>query len=889
MITSHSLPCTGRLRIAALSTFLVAATTLVAASSKASTDPPSSKRSSAGLQALYEFNEGQGDEVLDRSGVGSPLNLKITRKNNVRWGEGSLEIHKGTQIRSQKPAKKLNEAIRRSGELTLEAWIRPTELDQKGPARIVTLSRNGSERNLTLGQEGPKYDVRLRTLSTGGNGIPSTTTKQKSVTTELTHVLYTRARSGKARLYINGEQQAEKNVGGSTYNWHGQFRLGLGDEFGGKRSWLGTYHLVAIYSRHLLPQEVINHYEAGPEAPTPEVSKQKTLSTNAELFTTKIAPVLVERCFECHDTSTHKGKLDLSRKVAAFAGSSSGPVIVPGDTEASYLLESILTNEMPEDREPLSDEEKEWFKQWIKGGAEWPVEVIDPAAFVHGGPSTENWLQRLTLSEYIKTVDAVVGVDIADEARALLPKDLRADGFSNTAYNLNVDLQHVSAYAQLAEKIVEKMDVAAFAKRFSKSTLLTDKNMRGLIEDMGAWLLRGPVEDHEIDLYRGISTTVAAAGGEFPDAVALIIDAMLQSPRFIYRVENQQGDGTRWPLGQHEYANRISYILWGASPDETLRKVADSGELFTPEGLEKQIKRMLADPRAVDRSGEFIAEWLNLNRLNNLQPNTDKFPDWEHQLALDMQDETLAFFKDLAWKQERPLADLFNAQFTHLSPALAKHYKLEGDTSKVARYDLSKQSGRGGILTHGSVLTVGGDEASMVSRGLFVLHDLLRGVVNDPPPCVDTTPQATKPGLSQRAIAEERIANAQCGGCHSKFEPLAFGLERFDGVGAYHEKDEHGNALRDDGDILFPGTAEPIAYANSAELMNLLANSDRVKESLTWKLAQFALGRPLGFQDAADIDRIHQKAQKNGGTYQSLITEIVKSDLVRTTPTEILE
>ena len=846
-------------------------------------------RSSSGLQALYDFNEGDGTIVHDTSGVGKPVNLKITKPDNVQWQSGSLQITQGTQIRSDAPAYKLNESIRRSGEITIEAWIQPENLKQKGPARIVTLSRSGTERNFTLGQDGPKYDARLRTLTTGGNGIPSTTTKKASVTTELTHVVYTRARSGRARLFINSEKQAEKTVGGSTFNWHGQFKLALGNEFGGKRAWLGSYHLVAIYSRNLLPKEIQAHFESGPEAETPKPEVEEVLSPNAQLFTSKIAPLLVERCFECHDTSTRKGKLDLSRKTAAFAGSSSGEVLVPGNSKESYLYESILSNEMPEDREPLSDEEKQWVKDWIDGGASWPVEEVDPAAFVHGGTSGENWLQRLTVSEYVQSVQAAVGVDIEEEAQSFLPKDLRADGFSNTAYNLNVDLKHVSAYAQLAELIVNKMDVVTFAAQFSKSQLLTDNSMRGLIEDMGAWILRGPIDDHEINLYRGISTTVAAAGGTFPDAVRLIVDAMLQSPRFIYRMENQKGDGSHWPVGEHELAARISYILWGAPPDKALAKAAESGELFTPEGLEEQIKRMLDDSRAIDRSKHFISEWLNLNRLSNLKPNSDKFPNWQPELAEDMQKETLTFFEDLTWKQRRPLADLFNAQFTYASSRLATHYDLEETSSNSERYDLTHQPGRGGILTHGSTLTVGGDEASMVSRGLFVLHDLLRGVVNDPPPCVDTNPPATKAGLTQRSIAEERVANAQCGGCHKKFEPLAYGLEKFDGIGAYHEKDEHGNELREDGVILFPGTADSIAYSSSAELMNHLAESDRIKESLTWKLTQFALGRPLGFDDATNVDKIHRKAQKNGGTYQSLIAEIVKSDLVRMTPTETNE
>ena len=174
-----------------------------------------------------------------------------------------------------------------------------------------------------------------------------------------------------------------------------------------------------------------------------------------------------------------------------------------------------------------------------------------------------------------------------------------------------------------------------------------------------------------------------------------------------------------------------------------------------------------------------------------------------------MREETLAYFEEVVWKQNRPLADLLNAQLTFVTPRLAQHYGLKLDKGESAdeliRCDLSNVPGRGGLLTQGSVLTVGGDEASMVTRGLFVLHELLRGVVRDPPPCVDTTPVASKPGLTQRAVAESRIANQKCAGCHARFEPLAFGLEQLDGLGAFHETDEHGNKLRDDGSILFPG------------------------------------------------------------------------------------
>ena len=846
-------------------------------------------RTRAGLQALYDFSAGGGHWIQDRSRVGQALNLRISKPAAVRWGKNSLQLQKPTQIRSVQPAHKLSGAIRRSGEITVEAWITPANIEQKGPARIVTLSKNSTERNFTLGQEADQYDFRLRTLNTSNNGSPSLSTKKEQVSARLTHVVYTRNRAGLARIYLDGKKAAEKTISGAVYNWNGQFRLALGNEFGADRAWRGAYHLVALYARALLPKEVEVHYQAGPDAKTPQPSLAASPSPNAKLFTDKIAPLLAEHCLECHDAGTRKGKLDLSRRETAFAGSSSGEVIVPGNAAESYLLESVIIGEMPKDREPLSSTEQAWIQEWIDGGASWPIEVeIDPALFVHGGNIGESWTRRLTVSEYIQSVRSAVDVDIAEEVRALLPQDLRADGFSNTAYNLNVDLQHINAYARLAETIVAKMDVEKFAGRFSKSRLLTDDSMRGLIGKMGKWILRGPLKPYEVTLYRGLSTTAAAAGGDFQEAVSLIINAMLQSPRFLYRIENQRGDGTRWPVTEHELASRISYILWGAPPDQRLLKAAESGALFSESGLDEQIARMLQDPRAVRRSKDFIAEWLHLDRLNNLQPNAEKFPNWEHQLAIDMRQETLTYFEDLVWKQRRPLHNLFDAQFTYASPKLAAHYNLSSieKETPLARYDLSKQPGRGGLLTHGSVLTVGGDEASMVSRGLFILHDLLRGVVKDPPPCVDTTPVPSRPGLTQRTIAEQRIANVQCGGCHGKFEPLAFGLEKFDGVGAYRETDEHGNKLRDDGEILFPGAAKTAIYNSSEELMQILADSERLRESLTWKLTQFAIGRPLVFADASAVDKIHQKAQKNGGTYQSLITEIIKSEFIQTTLTE---
>ncbi|MFT7640928.1 MAG: hypothetical protein ACI9G1_002672 [Pirellulaceae bacterium] len=849
--------------------------------------PP--QRTGKGLIALYEFREKSGSAVKDTSGLGSALDLRIENLDATTRTDGALQIHTATTIKTDGPATKIVEALRQSGEISVEAWVQSAKIDQEGPARLVTISSNTSNRNFTLGQDVDKVDARLRSSGTTNNGMPSTASKSKSFDTKLHHLLYTRSSDGKTRLYIDGKLASTGRADGHFQKWDAAYRLAFANELSNDRPWLGTLHLVAFFNRDLNAAEVERHFLAGPNASSPAAELIEgpvppslltvdMKATSGRLFDRHVASILAKNCLECHNAKTRKGRLDLSRKATAFAGGS-GNVIMPGDPDNSLVWTSIESDEMPQKRRSLSPSEKRYIQQWIRNGAVFSQDSIARLA-VDESQIHSTWIQRLTVTEYIETVRSAVGVDIEIEARDLLPSDLRADGFSNTAYNLSVDLGHIEAYAKLARIIAAKLDVPKFVANFSSSDAMTDDHLRQVISSMGKRLFRGPLGQQEVEPFISVFRAVVKEGGDYRDVIRFVLEGMLQSPRFIYRIENQQGDGE---LNDYELANRMSYILWGAPPDAELMRAADNGELNKQDNIALQTKRMLTDSRAIDRSAQFIAEWFDLDRLQYLRPNRKKFPNWDPALAEDMRSETIMFFKDIVWKQRRPLSELLNAQFTYVTPRLAKHYNLNSALTGdgIQRLETAAVPERGGLLTHGSLLTVGGDEASMVSRGLFVLHDLLRGKVADPPPCVNTTPVPTEPGLTQRGIALERVANNSCGGCHSKFEPLAFGLEKFDGLGSYLEKDHHGNELRDDGTVVIPGVAEPIPYANSAQLMNILAGSDRVRECMTWKVVQFAIGRPLTASDEPELAKIHQAATKLGGTYQDLIAVIVASELVQ--------
>jgi hypothetical protein len=225
----------------------------------------SNTRITDGQIALYTFDEGSGATVYDVSGAGAALNLIVDKVSAINWIPGGLAIKSATIIATTAAATKIIDSCRATNEISIEAWIKPANTKQSGPARIVSLSTDPFKRNFTLGQSGSTYETRLRTTKTSNNGFPALSTPEGSATTKLSHVVYTRDDAGTATLYIDGAKRASMAVSGSFSNWGDSFRLALGNEITNNRPWLGEFHLLAIYNRAITSEEVIQNYDAGPE------------------------------------------------------------------------------------------------------------------------------------------------------------------------------------------------------------------------------------------------------------------------------------------------------------------------------------------------------------------------------------------------------------------------------------------------------------------------------------------------------------------------------------------------------------------------------------------------------------------------------------------------
>jgi mono/diheme cytochrome c family protein len=398
-----------------------------------------------------------------------------------------------------------------------------------------------------------------------------------------------------------------------------------------------------------------------------------------------------------------------------------------------------------------------------------------------------------------------------------------------------------------------------------------------IVENLARHAYRRPVTRTEVASLVKFVGIAQAHGQSVEQGIELALQAMLVSPNFLFRIEhdpNPTDPSAVHRISDVELASRLSYFLWSSMPDDELLNLAEAGKLGAPATLDAQVKRMLSDPRSSALAYNFAAQWLETRNLDVVKPDPRKFPDWNPELRDAMRSETTLFF-DYILRQNRPMSDFLDARYTFLNERLARHYGIEGVTGpEFRKVDLTTDQ-RGGVLSQAAVLTVSSYSlrTSVVIRGKYVLQEILGTPPAPPPPDVPPLDEAAVgTSLSLRQQMESHRANAVCASCHSKMDPLGFGLENYDAIGKWRTMD--GKFPIDSTGTLPNGKA----FSTPAEMRAaLLSSLPQFAHCVVEKLMIYALGRGIAPYDRREIDGIVNRLAAQGYPFQTAIYEIVRS------------
>jgi hypothetical protein len=413
----------------------------------------------------------------------------------------------------------------------------------------------------------------------------------------------------------------------------------------------------------------------------------------------------------------------------------------------------------------------------------------------------------------------------------------------------------------------------------ARSKILTCDPVAGLacikqiVAPLARKVYRRPVTAAEVNALVEIAKKAIDTGFRNDQALQFAIQALLVSPNFLFRIEADP-KGKFGPISDIELASRLSYFLWSSAPDDELLSLAEGKKLRQKEVLDQQITRMLADPKAEALAENFAGQWLETRSLTAAKPDITKFPMWNAQLQEDLQTETRLFF-DYILRENRPVSEFVTADYSFLNARLARHYGVESITHQDFRKVQLDPSQRGGILTHGSILTLTSYpvRTSPVLRGKYIL-DVILGSPPPPPPADVPALNEEKVGTaaSLREALERHRSDPVCSSCHSRMDPLGFGLENYDPIGRWRTTE--GDAAIHVGGTLPNGTR----FSTPAELKVLLQQElPEFTRNLTEKMLIYALGRGLEPYDKPLIRGIVSKMKESDYRFHTLVREIVHS------------
>jgi mono/diheme cytochrome c family protein len=368
-------------------------------------------------------------------------------------------------------------------------------------------------------------------------------------------------------------------------------------------------------------------------------------------------------------------------------------------------------------------------------------------------------------------------------------------------------------------------------------------------------------------------------GSSFESGIEFALRRILAAPSFIYRVEEEPANvepGTAYRLTDFELASRLSFFLWSSIPDDELLDIAAKRELGKPEVLEREVKRMLADPRSEALVSNFAGQWLELRNLQGIVPDPELFPDFDDNLRQAFRREAELFFGSVV-REDRNVLDLLTADYTFVNERLARHYGIPDVIGSNFRRVSVTENARKGLLGKGAILMVTShaNSTSPVLRGKWVMENILGAPVPPPPPDVPALKE-NEPGAPPRTMREQmelHRANPVCASCHKNFDPIGFALENFDVVGGWRTANEGGVPLN---------TSVTLADGTMVSGVNglrnaILKNPDLFVQTLLEKLMVYGLGRGVTYEDMPVVRQVLHQAEARNYRFSALISGIVNS------------
>jgi len=387
-----------------------------------------------------------------------------------------------------------------------------------------------------------------------------------------------------------------------------------------------------------------------------------------------------------------------------------------------------------------------------------------------------------------------------------------------------------------------------------------------------------------LDFFQSIRGDTSSLEAAIKETLAMVLIA----PDFLFLVEPAQETGRR-NLTDFELAARLSYFLWSTMPDDTLDRLAETGQLRNPGVLDSQVRRMLSDPRSWSFVENFTSQWLNLNGLQRIAINPEYFPDFDESLKQDMQQETLHFFAEVL-QHDLSALNLIDSDFAMLNQRLAKHYGISGPSGgRFERIALLPGQHRGGLLTQSSVLLVNsnGGESHPVKRGVWLLSRLLGDPPPPPPPDIpELNPEEPDlAGLTFRKQLEIHRTKAACASCHRRIDPWGIPFEEYDAVGNWRDRvrlpGRKAKFLPVDATADLPGHG-PVTGLADLKAHLIQHEHRRFSSTIVRKLLAYGLGRSLELGDQSTVDRLHRDFSENDYQIRPLIESIVNSELFQT-------